>query len=517
MGEPNRYGKSEYLGRRDLMKMGIGAGAGLALGALFDAPVAAAQESPNRPIDIRTETHAGWTNDANRSSGNGPMDDVSRQVVEYVTSFSESQITDSLTDAVCYTLLDSMAALIAGFESEPGRINARLARTMRSDLKSTVLGYGITTTPDMAAFANGCMLRHTDYNDIPHDSDILSGILAMGEALHSTGTEMVLAIALGYEIVGSLGSAARDEVGGWDAPFNGPASAMGIGKLLNLNQDQLANALSLSLVPHVPLKVSHVGALSMWKGCHSAEAIRCAVFSALLAREGMTGPSQPFQGRQGLFDQLGAFRKLNIPAAGPNGKSVIERAGYKRFPSEGSTQSVLEITPEIRRWTKAEDIESIFVELPFDGWQETADPPKWDPRNRETADHSMPYVIARTLISGEIYLESFTPEKFMDPKARELMDKITVAPDYNFTYQGQARLTVRTKDGRQLVKETLLHMATPMTHKEIIDKFNRVCSFRSISDEQRTRAMAQVLNLRKVTDFSEVMQTFAKFGNPKPL
>jgi 2-methylcitrate dehydratase len=270
-------------------------------------------------------------------------------------------------------------------------------------------------------------------------------------------------------------------------------------------------------VPHVPLKVSHVGALSMWKGCHSAEAIRCAVFSALLAREGMTGPSQPFQGRQGLFDQLGPFRKLSIPAAGPNGKSVIERAGYKRFPSEGSTQSVLEITPAIRQWTRAEEIESIFVELPFDGWQETADPPKWDPRNHETADHSMPYVIARTLIDGEIYLDSFTPEKIMDPAARALMARITVAPDYNFTYQGEARLTVRTKDGRQLVKETLLHMATPMTHKEVIDKFNRVCSFRAIPEAQRKRAMDQILNLRKVADFSEVMQTFAKFGDPRPL
>jgi 2-methylcitrate dehydratase len=289
-----------------------------------------------------------------------------------------------------------------------------MARTMRSDLVSTVLGYGVTTTPEMAAFANGCMLRHTDYNDIPHNSDILSGILAMGEALHSTGTEMLVAIALGYEVVGSLGNAARGQVGSWDAPYNGPAASMAIGKLLKLNKDQLANALSLTLVAHLPLKVSHVGAPSMWKGCHSAEAIRCAVFSTLLAREGMTGPSQPFEGRQGLFDQLGPFKNLRIPEAGPNGRSVIERAGYKRFPSEGSTQSVLEITPAIKKWTKAEDIASIYVELPFDGWQETADPPKWDPRNRETADHSMPYVIARALIDGKIYVDSFTPELYMD-------------------------------------------------------------------------------------------------------
>jgi 2-methylcitrate dehydratase len=388
---------------------------------------------------------------------------------------------------------------------------------MRSDLVSTVLGYGVTTTPEMAAFANGCMLRHTDYNDIPHNSDILSGILAMGEALHSTGTEMLVAIALGYEVVGSLGNAARGQVGSWDAPYNGPAASMAIGKLLKLNKDQLANALSLTLVAHLPLKVSHVGAPSMWKGCHSAEAIRCAVFSTLLAREGMTGPSQPFEGRQGLFDQLGPFKNLRIPEAGPNGRSVIERAGYKRFPSEGSTQSVLEITPAIKKWTKAEDIASIYVELPFDGWQETADPPKWDPRNRETADHSMPYVIARALIDGKIYVDSFTPELYMDPAVRALMKKITVAPNFTYTYQGEARLTVRTRDGRELVKETLLHMASPMTHQDIREKFDRVCAFRSIPDEQRDRSREQWLNLRKVPDFAESMQTLASFGKAKPL
>jgi 2-methylcitrate dehydratase len=511
MDEQSGRERSVDLGRRDLVKIGIGAGAGIALRSVFKTPEVSAQISTNRPADVKTETREGWINDANRASGNGPIDDTTRQVIDYVAEFSESQITDSLADAVGYTLLDSMAALIAGFDSEPGRICARLARTMRSDLKSTVLGYGVTTTPEMAAFANGCMLRHTDYNDIPHNSDILSGILAMGEALHCTGTEVLVAVAIGYEVVGSLGNAARGQVGGWDAPYNGPAAAMAIGKLMKLNKDQLANALSLTLVPHLPLKVSHVGALSMWKGCHSAEAIRCAVFSTLLASEGMTGPSQPFEGRQGLFDQLGPFKTLKIPEAGPNGRSVIERAGYKRFPSEGSTQSVLEITPAIRQWTKAENIESIYVELPFDGWQETADPPKWDPRNRETADHSMPYVIARALIDGKIYVDSFTPELYMDPAVRTLMSKITVAPNYDYTYQGEARLTVTTRDGQKLVKETLVHMATPMTHQEILEKFDRVCAFRSISREQRDRSRDQWLNLRKIGDFADTMQTLAKF------
>jgi 2-methylcitrate dehydratase len=504
-------------GRRDLMKAGVGAGAAAVLGQVLNNPSASAQASPNRPRGVKTQTCSGWKNDADRASGNGPMDGTTREIVSYVASFTEAQLTASLVNAVCYTMLDSMAALIAGFESAPARICARVARTSRSDLKSTVLGYGITTTPEIAAFANGCMVRHTDFNDIPHNSDIVSGILAIGEAMHSTGPEMLVAIALGYELASGLGAAGRNQVGGWDAPYNGPATAMAAGKLLKLNQDQLANALSLSMVPHLPMKVSHVGALSMWKGCHSAEAVRCAIFATLLAREGMTGPAQPFEGRQGLFDHLGAFQNLRLPEAGPGGKMVIERAGYKRYPSEGSTQAVLEVTPAIREWTKAEDIASIYIELPFDGWQETADPPKWDPRNRETADHSMPYVVARTLMDGEIYLDSFSEEKFMDSVVRQLMDKITVGPNYDYTYQGEVRITVVTKTGRKLVKETLVHMATPMTQEDIIAKFNRVCAFRGVSNQQRDSARELWLNLREVQDVAEPMHALATFGQPLPL
>ena len=465
-------------------------------------------------------TRSGWKNDAGRASGNGPVDDTTRQIVRYVTSFSEANLTDPLTSALGDTMLDAVSSIISGFESEPARICARMARTTQSTLESTVLGYGVTTSPELAAFANGCMLRHADFNDLGpggHVSDILSGLLAVGEAFHSTGPQMLAAVAVGYEIAGALAAALPNGDQGWDGPFEGPATAMAAGKLMRLNEDQLANALSLTLVPHMPMKVSHSGALSHWKGCHSSESVRCAVFSTLLAREGMTGPAQPFDGRQGLFEHLGRFKELRLPAASPDGRMVVERMGFKRFPSEGSTQSILELTPQIRAWTKAEDIASIYVQLPRDGWLETADPPKWDPRNRETADHSMPYVIAVALIDGDVYLDSFTPKRIQDPAVRRLMEKITAGPDPKLAYQGAARLTVRNKTGGELVKETLVHLSTPMTRPEIVAKFNRVCAFMSVADEQRDRSRAEWSNLLAVRDIAEPIRALAHFGRPLPL
>lgn len=97
------------------------------------------------------------------------------------------------------------------------------------------------------------------------------------------------------------------------------------------------------------------------------------------------------------------------------------------------------------------------------------------------------------------------------------MEKITVGPDPNLTYQGAARLTVRSKTGAELVKETLVQLSTPMTHQEIIAKFNRVCAFMSVSDEQRDRARATWSNLLPVRDIAEPIRALARFGRPLPL
>ncbi|MGB9069043.1 MAG: MmgE/PrpD family protein [Candidatus Acidiferrales bacterium] len=452
------------------------------------------------------------------------MDDTTRQIVRYVSSCSESILTGPVTDALGNIMVDAMAALVAGFESEPARICARLAQSTRSDLKSTVLGYGVTTSPELAAFANGCMLRYADFNDealgagAGHGSDIISGILAIGEAFHSTGTQVMVAVALGYEIIGALADA-RPGIG-WDSWYEGPAAAMAVGKLLGLNEDQLANALSLALVPHMPMSVrgDH---FSHWKGCHSSEAVRCAVWANLLVREGMTGPSQPFEAKHGVFDHNVPFRKeLRLPEASADGLMNVQRVGFKRFPAVDSAQSILEVIPQIRAWTRVDDIESIHVEVPLDVLEGSADPAKWDPRNPETADHSQPYIIARALIDGKIYLDSFAPQKLTDLGAKRLMEKITVASNPSFN-TGDALLTVRRRGEPPVRQFTAPHGAgtfeTPMSHEEVVAKFNRVCAFRSVADAQRDRARETWANLKAVRDIAEPMRALAKFGRPLPL
>ncbi len=526
------------IGRRDLMKIGAGVVMASVAGQGTVAQVAqtgkikpesptaqsrTAQKSGAAEVKAgdwkNLKIGAGYKNDAGRISGNGPMDDTSRKLVSYVTSFSEANLTAPVLAGLSTLMVDTLAALIAGLESEPARINARIGKTIRGDFKSTILGYGVVTTPEVAAFTNSCMVRHTDYNDGGppggHDSDIIPGILAIGEALHSTGPQVLAAVALGYEVIEGLRAASGGRHG-WDVMFDGVATALATGKLFGLDEDRLANALSIGLVPHLPLNVTHVGALSHWKGCHSPLAVRDGVYAALLAREGMTGPAQPFEARGGLWDNItGPFKELRLPAS-RDGRLLVEYHRYKRFPAELNSQALLgDGIPAIRQWTSAEDIASIDLEMSFSAWQENSDPPKWDPRNRETADHSMPYLIAIGLTDGELYLSSFTPDRYIeDARLRELMDKITVAANPDFGLD-RSRLTVRKKTGAVLVKDVFTDL--PVSADEIVAKFNRVCAYKSVSDEQRDRARTTWANLENVQDIAVPIREMANFGKPAPL
>jgi 2-methylcitrate dehydratase len=184
------------------------------------------------------------------------------------------------------------------------------------------------------------MIRATDFNDNGpggHTSDLIPAALALGEAMHSTGPQVAAAITLGYEISGVVSNEAV-------------RAAMVAGKLLKLDEDRLANAVGIALIPHVALNKG-VGALSMWKGVRTAEATKCGVWSALAAYEGMTGPPQPYEGRGSLWSETGAARPYTLPVN--QGQFGIETTWAKRFPADAKFTERSMLMPEVRTWMRS--------------------------------------------------------------------------------------------------------------------------------------------------------------------
>src|SRR5882672_3088518 len=124
------------LGRRDLMKLG----AGVVATALMGEHVSAQEEGTKpasqpppvgeapSPGEWRPHTGPGYLNNANRLGGNGPMDDTTHKIVKFVSGYKESDMTPSTIKAVNHTMVDTIAALISGFEEKAIRIAARAAR-----------------------------------------------------------------------------------------------------------------------------------------------------------------------------------------------------------------------------------------------------------------------------------------------------------------------------------------------------------------------------------------------------
>jgi len=535
------------LKRRDLMKMGAGVGVGAVLGQILNTETASAAGLPAEPQlttdgsqtplppwgslpnptgPTRRVSSAGFKVTGNRAFGMAPYDDITRQVLEYAESFWNSPMSDATTLAVSELMVDSLGCIIAGFDSDPVRAASRVAsQCAGTTLKSTVMGYGISSTVEMATHANCCMVRHNDWSDNglsgTHFSDSIPGIVAVAEAMHCNGMDVLKAVTLTYELIGAFQAIPGSQGRAWDTIYVGPSACIGIGKMLKMDDDKLANAYSLSLTTHWENNTSHSsGPLSMMKACHNADTVRGAVNSILLAREGMTGPPAPFQGTKGVFDAIsdGPFKVVLPCPQNPRypffrpGMMVVEGIEVKRFASEGGTQAMLVNLPELTKFAnKPEQIESITVEMTNFG--EIGDPAKWDPQNEETADHSVPYLIARGLLDGEIFLSSFTRAKFTDPAARAIMAKTSIHEVPGMT--GSPRITIKRTDGQTITKDS--PQKNKMTHEEILAKFNRICDYKKVNAGQRDKMSAQWMNLKDVKDMGEAVKTAAKFGAPRPL
>jgi 2-methylcitrate dehydratase len=89
---------------------------------------------------------------------------------------------------------------------------------------------------------------------------------------------------------------------GWDPPvFSLPAVALAAGKLMKLDPERLtARGEYRAQRPYPDGADSRSDAVGL-EGPADAEAGRNAVFAALLARRGLTGPAPIFEGHAGFF------------------------------------------------------------------------------------------------------------------------------------------------------------------------------------------------------------------------
>src|SRR5262245_4203602 len=362
-------------------------------------------------------------------------DRILNHLCDYALKLSYRDLPQEVIRRTKYIVLDTVGCALGGAESPPAKIARAAASEITSVIPSTVLVSGQKTSPDLAAFVNGVMIRYLDFNDTYagsptcHPSDLLAPVLAVVDARHGSGKDVILGTVLGYEVLcGLIDAGAKERGRSWDqATYGVIAAAVLAAKLFGHTKQQMANAISLAVASHISLEQIRRGQISHWKGCALANASRNAVFCAMLAAKGMTGPEEAFEGKAGFLNSTGIRFEIK-PFADSAEDYRIMRARLKAFPSGYFSQSAIEAVLNLRsQIPDLDDIEEIRLQTFPAGYEVMGSgEANWRPETRESADHSLPFVMAVALIEGTLEIRHYEQLYYKRSDVRALMQKIKV-------------------------------------------------------------------------------------------
>jgi 2-methylcitrate dehydratase len=448
------------------------------------------------------------------------------KIADYLSSYAATLAFEDLPPEVVHQakrlLIDTLGCAIGGYSSQPSKMARALAAAVSSHQPATVLGSGQQTSLDLATFANGVMIRYLDFNDgytsqeSGHPSDAIAAVLSPAEVVQADGKTVIAAIVLAYEVFCRLCDAVSVRRRRFDHVTIGVvASAAGAAKALGLSPEQTLQALNLSLVANIALYQTRIGDVSLWKGCAFANASRNAVFAVQLATMGMTGPAPIFEGPGGFFQAVSGEPFALAPFGGHGRPFKILDCTVKRFPLGLYSQTVVEAALNVREQIPpGEDIREVHVETLQTAVNIMAgDAEKWHPTNRETADHSMPYVTAVALKYGTVEARHFAPEYWCNSELLDLVQKVKVSVSEEANRRAPeamlSRVEVVTASGAHPVAAEVAyhrgHFKNPMSDQEIEGKFRSLT--RDLLSLTQTEAILERLwNLEQVTDIAAVIK-----------
>ena len=448
--------------------------------------------------------------------------ELARSLAEYALSVRYHSLDPRTVKEMKARIVDSLGCAIGAYGEEPVAIARRTVAGLHGGGMSTVLGTGSKTSPELATFLNGLMVRYFDFNDTylskepAHPSDNLAPCLAVAESEELPGRELIAAAVAAYEIQCRLCDAADIRHRGWDHVNYGlVSSSLAASSLMGLDERKATHAVNIALNGHIAMRQVRAGELSMWKGASFSNAARNGVFAALLAREGMTGPSPIFEGEMGFFRQVSGKFRLDVSQfGGRGGKYKVNETYIKYWPAEYHAQSAIWAALEARRHlVNLDEVSSVLVETHEAGYTILGkDGEKWRPKTKETADHSLPYMVGMALLHGVVDNSTYSDRNLTDPTNLGFIRKIKVAEDPTLTalYPGRGmanRVTVTEVGGRETTAEVTLpkgHPLNPMTRTDIEAKFLRLTESR-LGGQRVKEALSRLWALEKERDLHDVL------------
>ena len=327
-------------------------------------------------------------------------------------------VPEAILHRAAVHLLDSIACAAGAVDAEPVTAARKVVAGSGPAVATVFFGGTRASTVD-AILVNGTAVRFLDANDIfigagpgGHPSDNIVVALAAGEEVGARGRDVLTAIALSYELVHRIRTLlyrpSRQAHHWHEVSLSATVAAAVAGLLYGLDEYQLTQAITIGTAKGYALKEIRRGAISAMKGSGNALVARDGVLAAQLARAGLTGPPEIFEGESGLFTAFGlqpAADTLDRLTAPP--QWAITGASIKAFPGLGTSQAAVHAAARLAadhgRFAPAA-VKRVTIHLADSAY--TRDYRNLDerrrPTTRETADHSIQFLVAVALLDGAV-------------------------------------------------------------------------------------------------------------------
>lgn len=439
------------------------------------------------------------------------MAEVMDSLVRFLTQTRYEDLPGEVIDYTKLLCLSQLAAVAGGVNMPASRIVLQQARSAGGTGEAGVAGHGFKAPVAEAAFCNAVFAHTTELEDdaFPDRSTIGTVIPAMftlGDALKSSGRDLIESIVLGFDIQTKMALVSRAgykgsmafSTGGW-------GTAASATRLLKLDSEQTRTtmAIACSLVGGLLHQVP-----SMMHFMESGAAARDGILAAYWARAGITANPNIIEDHHGFWDMF-ALERSDLEKYGEmlSGELRLMRVGIKKYGCAYLMQRIVDGALELRDSHKItyDQIES--VELHIAPWFDEF--VRRNPQTVEAARFSVSHVLAGIILGRPIDLSTFSEEAINDPAYAEADKKITLVMHEErgqIRFEGPDELIIRLKDGTEYRKMCEIARGSPPHYLDMNDvrsKFQMCADYSGyLSKSSIERICDLVLNLEKVEDIS---------------
>jgi aconitate decarboxylase len=443
-----------------------------------------------------------------------------RRIAAFVSQLRYEQIPSTVCERLKLLVLDSLGCAIYGAHLEWCRILRETLEQSDKTRDASIWGTDRKLSSVHAALVNGTQVQGFELDDVHREGILhvgavtLPALVAIAEThAQLSGKDFITAALAGYEIGPRVGLCMGPQhIGqGWHsgATVGVFAAAAAAARALALDAEKTMHALGIAGTQSSGLMAAQYGA--MVKRMHAGRAAQSGLYAALLAGQEFTGITDVFEAPYGgfctTFSRSQDRFDLAALSAGLGERYETMRVSLKFYACVGSNHTTLDALTDIRKrhpFTAA-DIDRIVVHAS----QVTVDHAGWPyrPEGLTAAQLNLPFCAATLILTGDAFVDQFTPACVNDRARIELSRKVQVVHDPAITALGaahrhQVRIEVHFRDGsvehatRDAPRGSEQNFAS---EAQIIDKFRKLTRA-TMAEQQQNALIEAVLRLEQLLD-----------------